>query len=752
MNNSKKELFEILNTIEGTGQFVVSGVKKSILPGMEIEGVGEIGFPISPIIVKALIKQAKRAPYGKGSETVLNSDVRSTWEIDASQISFLNAEWKKFITSILTKVKIGLGVSGRKVKANLYKMLIYEEGDFFVNHLDSEKEKGMFGTLIVCLPSKHSGGKLIVGFGGEKEEIDFSAAASNHKIPFASFFTDCEHEVLPVTSGYRICLAYNLVQESKGAKIFSREYISQEELLAAYLKKLADKFDYEPIAVLLSHQYTPANFSPEALKSNDVPRAQVLLKAAGKAGYFAKLGLVTNHKSGELEGDYYDDYLWDYNAGKSDGTMGEIYEEEIIIDHWIDDSMPDLGNFALAEESILSDYNIGEGNPIEQEQEGYTGNAGMTIDYWYHYGAIILWPKRKHAKILGSTNLSIQLRWVDFYLENWDDAELASPDFVKNIITELCKNDFDGKRYSKDPDFSPVTNGLAKLKDEVFLIKSKPLLVDVFRFVDSKSWADLMETYTPSIFSDVYQQVGLSKDLKKVCHLLNVLTHLDTLENDKIKKFVRANIKEIPAYLKETSLTSKLSYYGYKEQTKPKDIIPMLDNIFLLSQHENDNKSWVDATVKSITKKMPRFFVNDILCAALLKLKPPGLALAEAMSIVCIDDLTKRTITEPTPPKTWKRAVPKSTGYDSDVWEMLTPFLESPDRKVYDYAANQNYCDRVTSAINRVTIDLKFKTIQVGRPYTLRIIKTQRAYKRRLRHWKEDFGVLRKVLEWELSF
>jgi hypothetical protein len=108
MNSLGKQLFNSLNTVKGTGEFVVSGVKKSILAGMQIKGAGEVGFPLSPITVKALVGLAKKAPFGKGSATVLDPRVRSTWEIDASQISFLNPEWDDFIATILKRVKRGI--------------------------------------------------------------------------------------------------------------------------------------------------------------------------------------------------------------------------------------------------------------------------------------------------------------------------------------------------------------------------------------------------------------------------------------------------------------------------------------------------------------------------------------------------------------------------------------------------------------------------------------------------------------------
>jgi len=57
----------------------------------------------------------------------------------------------------------------------LYKMLVYKKGGHFKIHRDTEKEAGMFATLIVQLPSRYSGGELVVhednGNGGKKQTV-----------------------------------------------------------------------------------------------------------------------------------------------------------------------------------------------------------------------------------------------------------------------------------------------------------------------------------------------------------------------------------------------------------------------------------------------------------------------------------------------------------------------------------------------------------------------------------------------------
>jgi len=60
----------------------------------------------------------------------------------------------------LTRVAEGLGVNG-PIEAELYKLLVYDEGSFFVSHRDTEKVPGMFATLVLVLPSTSTGGACV---------------------------------------------------------------------------------------------------------------------------------------------------------------------------------------------------------------------------------------------------------------------------------------------------------------------------------------------------------------------------------------------------------------------------------------------------------------------------------------------------------------------------------------------------------------------------------------------------------------
>jgi len=95
----------------------------------------------------------------------------------------------------------GLGVSG-PVAAELYKLLVYDQGSFFVSHRDTEKAPGMFATLVIVLPSISAGGELVVRHKGREARLDLRCNEPS-EAAFAAFYADCVHEVLPVTEGCR---------------------------------------------------------------------------------------------------------------------------------------------------------------------------------------------------------------------------------------------------------------------------------------------------------------------------------------------------------------------------------------------------------------------------------------------------------------------------------------------------------------------------------------------------------------------
>ena len=160
----------------------------------------------------------------------------------------------------------------------------------------------MFATLVVCLPSRHAGGRLIVRHDGQTATIDFAKQGGEFETQYAAFYADCEHEIKPVTSGYRICLVYNLATAGKkqpAAPQNSAAVAAAAKLLSSLFADAAA--GPNKIAVPFRHQYTEAGLDPRQLKGADRASADVLVRAAESLGYEVYFALLTHWQSGEVD-------------------------------------------------------------------------------------------------------------------------------------------------------------------------------------------------------------------------------------------------------------------------------------------------------------------------------------------------------------------------------------------------------------------------------------------------------------------
>jgi hypothetical protein len=164
-----------------------------------------------------------------------------SWQIKPRNLDISNIE--PALNAALKSVASDLGTETEyEINAHLYKLLLYEEGCFFARHRDNERLDGMFGTLVMELPSVYVGAELSVwspltpnekmtytfnGGGGNGKRVSDDAAAgggdstskkrktatktdASPGMHFAAFYADCYHEVSELTSGHRVALVYHL--------------------------------------------------------------------------------------------------------------------------------------------------------------------------------------------------------------------------------------------------------------------------------------------------------------------------------------------------------------------------------------------------------------------------------------------------------------------------------------------------------------------------------------------------------------
>src|SRR6266545_1540054 len=183
----QREITELLEDIAPAGSFAVQRSAPAGALRIDVEGVGALGLPLSPRTVSRLRGVAKPSRYGLRDRTVFDLRVRNSWEIARRRIRIDQRRWNEVLIPLLDQIRAGLGLTeGVALKAELHSMLLYERGQFFTSHQDSEKAVEQHGE--------------VMAFRGSRTALQLVA-----------FYADCRHEVRPVTSGARVVLTYNLL-------------------------------------------------------------------------------------------------------------------------------------------------------------------------------------------------------------------------------------------------------------------------------------------------------------------------------------------------------------------------------------------------------------------------------------------------------------------------------------------------------------------------------------------------------------
>ncbi len=129
------DLLSALDKIESAGSFVSFAALPALNLDLVVKDVGAITLPLQESQARQIIEKARQAPCGKGEKTIVDTSIRNTWELDTSQFELQGAEWGKLLARIVARVKKDLGV-GSPIRAEPYKMLMYETGAMFKPHTE----------------------------------------------------------------------------------------------------------------------------------------------------------------------------------------------------------------------------------------------------------------------------------------------------------------------------------------------------------------------------------------------------------------------------------------------------------------------------------------------------------------------------------------------------------------------------------------------------------------------------------------
>ncbi|KAM6492221.1 hypothetical protein JOM56_011945 [Amanita muscaria] len=378
-------------------------------PLLTITDIGPISLPLSEIDAKRIIACIThwQAPFGLGTSTAstpIDKEVRDTWQIDSSLVSFQNPAWNSFLQSNTASICSGLGLSGGyDIQYKLHKLLLYETGSLFRRHQDTQKEDGMFATMVIVLPSQYTGGEIVVSHGSTSEVIEFSASCTS--ISVFSWYTDVMLEVKPIRSGYRLVLSYNLMRGSLSrpevvptggdASELSRLHQILERWRTGGYEQLPEQ---RMVAYVLGHQYSESDLDmgQDALKGQDAHKVNQISWVAEMLGFelwLAKFKIYIVWEGGWGGGDDIDgEESWiPRRAGPA-----HMFDGDCTLKYFTDLK----GNRVHGKIEHFQGL-ITNGMSDDQECErSYMGNEPSTTRNYHHHAALVIFNKEDMDRVM----------------------------------------------------------------------------------------------------------------------------------------------------------------------------------------------------------------------------------------------------------------------------------------------------------------------------------------------------------------
>ena len=178
---------------------------------------------------------------------------------------------------------------------------------------------------------------------------------------------------------------------------------------------------------------------------------------------------------------------------------------------------------SVEEDELLDPESLRDVKP-EEEFEGYTGNAGMTLERWYRHAAVILWPERKHFEVLCDDDSRKVLPVLEQMVARWKESTPKDAEAEKSqciglataILTKWPENPH-GSSHQSEGEKDNLLKILAALADPGLIGRFLGEVMIKDAAVDpGKSLVDVCQTYGWDTFRHELEALFKSTTIENV--------------------------------------------------------------------------------------------------------------------------------------------------------------------------------------------------------------------------------------------
>ena len=737
-------LERLIESVNRPGEFCTHGRLFVPMPRLEVDGVGMLSFPVPEAQVRALIEAAERAPYGKGTETLVDTAVRDCRQIDGARIRLGGAAWAETFSGLLNTAATGLGCPAERLDARLYKLLIYETGGFFAAHRDTEKADGMVATLSLSLPVSGNGGELVVRHRDRELRIDMNAAEPS-ELPYAAFYADCVHETRPVTAGFRLSLVFNLSLRP-GDSETPRHAPDFTDLVSPIAEKLAawSGGGPEKLVWLLEHDYSQAGLSFDALKNADASLGGVLKLAADRADCALYAAIVHIREEGTAsfaDGSYYDGW---YGRGgdHEDAEFDEVLDGNYWLDSWagVDGERPEFGEIALEPEELLPVGALDGAVPDEEWVNEASGNEGVTVERSYRHAAFVIWPGPRTLDMLSGANVVRAVAWVRNRLERDGNAGRA---LLARLIgawptplsgADGLKRDARARRE--------VLDLLTEVGDPTLAAHFFRDVLQV-RFDGSEidGLSNVLTLIAPRDAAECLADLVRLRFALRPRAVLALLIRVGEMPEFGWRGTLGESVRAAVAALPEALSSQRAKGEGASPSRARRQRIDDAAIRDLLILAWRCGLSGEADAAAAVIENHPRMATPERVVPASLEslAREEGLTSSAAYRSLwrhAADSLLSRSAVPPRAPSDW--VIAADLACDCEPCRQLAAFCGNPDAQVGRFPLRKDLRGHLHRQIDRHRLDMSHVTERRGRPYTLVCTKNRASHERRLREYAKD--------------
>jgi hypothetical protein len=729
---ARERLARLLGDSEPAGEFSVQlPSAPAHLFQLEVSGVGPVSLPVRAPLAKKLIAVARPAMFGLGEQTLADTSVRDTWELTPDQIVLGGPEWTAFLDRTLEHVRDELGLPRTsRLRAEPHSMLVYGKGQFFRPHQDSEKHDAMVGTLVVSLPSAHTGGELVIDHAGNRRTY----RASKEELTLVAFYADCRHQVTPVKSGYRLTLTFNLLCDAEPPEQAAEPATELVRCLTEHFTEPATpRYGGRNLAppmrlvFLLDHEYSQRGLNWGRLKGADAERAALVRVASEQAGCETVLALAEVRETWDtLPSDEWDDYCYDeddddrdLDADPGDIQLNELIDDEITLGWWTrpDGAGGEPISLHVRDYEVCATTPSANLEPYQSEYEGYTGNYGNTMDRWYRRAAVVVWPRDRAFAARAEAGSQWALHELRERIETGDlaDARAAAESLAPFWNTIGARAELLGAALD-------VAAGLGVAETAAMLLE--PFRVEMLAPEHAGGLAAVAERYGQEwtqgviggwISSGRRYETGLSGWIND--RLLGLCRALRAAGRPETARMLAAGAWGwMGDQLRLWTATARSDVRRPQLETLASPLVRLLEvaDDPLRDEITGALREYDDTVLECL---MPALRLADAR-------QVPGL---DAVARDCAQRLGAIVARPPRDKDDWSIAW---TGCGCDLCDTLEAFLGSRSRRVLEWPLAKNGRGHVHTRIDSAGLSVRHQTRRQGRPYTLVLTKTDALFTR----------------------